>query len=100
MLVINGQRFFGVNSGLQNPKTTITIGRVNHVTLTHAEANSVQQAVDAGLAASAAEAEMWIDRDPCWSCGASGGLRSLARNLGVTLIAHYPSGARTFQPTR
>ena len=101
MLVMNGQRFFGVNSALQNPKTTITIGRVNPQTLTHAEADSVQQAINAGLAGSAGQAEMWIDRDPCWSCGASGGLRSLTRNLGVSaLIAHYPSGARTFQPTQ
>ncbi|HEY6345536.1 MAG TPA: deaminase [Bryobacteraceae bacterium] len=100
-LEINGQAFDGINSGLQKPRTPFTLERVNAQTRTHAEAEAVQKAVSAGLKGKAKAAEMWIDRDPCAACGESGGLRSLARNLGVDqLVVHSPSGTTTFTPTK
>jgi hypothetical protein len=100
-LEINGQSFDGINSGLQNPKTPITLERVNAQTKTHAEAEAVQKAINGGMKGTVKQAEMWVDRDPCAACGESGGLRSLARNLGVDeLVVHSPSGSQTFTPTK
>jgi hypothetical protein len=100
-LEINGQTFNGINRGLQNPPTQMTLQRVNAQTITHAEGDVVQQAVDAGMRGTARRAEMWVDRDPCGACGPSSGLRSLARNLGVDeLVVHSPSGTQPFTPTR
>jgi MafB19-like deaminase len=100
-LEINGQSFDGINSSLQDPRTNITLERVNAQTKTHAEAEAVQKAVDSGMKGTTSQAEMWVDRDPCAACGESGGLRSLARNLGVDkLIVHSPSGTQIFAPTK
>ena len=100
-LEINGKSFDGINSGLQDPKTPITLERVNAQTKTHAEAEAVQKAINSGMKGTSSQAEMWIDRDPCAACGESGGLRSLARNLGVDeLVVHSPSGTQTFTPTQ
>lgn len=99
-LEVGGKSFDGINSGLQNPKADIRLDRVNAQTKTHAEGEAVQHAVDAGLAGKSKRAEMWVDRDPCSSCGKYGGLRSLARNLGVEeLVVHSPSGTQVFKPT-
>jgi deoxycytidylate deaminase len=79
----------------------MTLERVNAQTLTHAEGDAVQQAVNAGMKGTATRAEMWVDRDPCGACGQSGGFRSLARNLGVDeLVVHSPSGTQVVTPTR
>jgi len=99
-LEIDGAAFDGVNSGIQNPKTKITLERVNAQTKLHAEGEAVQKAIDAGKYGKAQVAEMWVDRPPCTSCGPKGGLRSLARNLGVKrLIVHYPGGHIVVTPT-
>lgn len=101
MLRLRGKDYFGVNSGVQNPKTAITLDRVNAQTRTHAEADVVQQALSGTARKHGGQAEMWVDRDLCRSCGDNGGLRSLARNLGVDeLIVHTPSGTRVFTPTK
>jgi RHS repeat-associated protein len=102
LLRVNGQSFEGINSGDQNPKTAITLDRVNAQTKTHAEAEAVQHAVNAGMAGKAESAEMWVDRDPCKACGlpGAGGIRSLARNLGCNITVHSPSGSRTYTPTK
>ncbi|MDG4596454.1 MAG: deaminase [Candidatus Contendobacter sp.] len=100
ILKINGKEYQGVNSKNQNPKTKITLVRVNAQTKTHAEAEAVQKAINDGAAGTAEEAELHVDRDPCRACGPAGGLRSLARNLGVKrLVVHSPSGTQTFEPT-
>lgn len=99
-LEVGGGTYYGVNSGDQNPRTNMTLDRVNAQTITHAEAEAVQHAVNAGRRGSARTAEMWVDRDPCGACGRRGGFRSLARNLGVdALIVHTPSGSDTYRPT-
>jgi len=100
ILKINGKEYRGINSSAQDPKTKITLKKVNAITKTHAEAEAVQKAIDDGAAGTAEDAELFVDRDPCKSCGPSGGLRSLARNLGVKrLTVHSPSGTKTFEPT-
>src|SRR5260370_23864531 len=45
ILRIGGKKFQGINSSSQNPKTKITLKRVNAYTITHAEADVVQKAV-------------------------------------------------------
>ncbi|WP_409364251.1 RHS repeat-associated core domain-containing protein [Burkholderia sp. Bp9143] len=102
LLRVNGQSFEGINSSDQNPKTPITLDRVNAQTKTHAEAEAVQKAVNAGMAGKASHAEMWVDRDPCRACGipGAGGLRSLARNLGCPITVHSPSGTQVYTPTK
>jgi hypothetical protein len=101
LLRIGDRSFEGINRGLQAPPTAMSLERVNAQTLTHAEADVVQQAVNAGLAGTARTAEMVIDRAPCLACGQYGGLRSLARNLGVDeLRVSWPGGQQTFTPTK
>lgn len=101
MLRFRGKDYFGVNSGIQNPKTDMRLDRVNAQTRTHAEADVTQQALNGTARKQGGQAEMWVDRDLCRSCGDNGGLRSLARNLGVDeLIVHTPSGTRVFTPTK
>jgi len=100
-LEINGKTYDGINRGFQDPRTPMSLDRVNAQTVTHAEADAVQQAVNDGMKGTAKTAEMWVDRDPCKSCGPYGGLRSLARNLGVNqLTVHSPSGTQIFTPTK
>ncbi|WP_082167631.1 deaminase [Methylobacterium aquaticum] len=101
LLAMGGRAFEGINRGLQNPARAMTLDRVNAQTVTHAEADVVQQAIDAGLAGTVRRADMTIDRAPCTSCGKAGGLRSLARNLGVDeLHVTWPGGQQTFTPTK
>jgi deoxycytidylate deaminase len=99
-LEIGDKSYYGVNKGDQHPKTSMTLEKINAITVTHAEADAVQQAINAGEKGSAKTAILWVDRDPCPSCGKNGGLRSLARNLGVDeLIVHSPSETRKYTPT-
>lgn len=98
-LEIDRNSYYGVNKGDQNPKTEITLEKVNAITKTHAEADATQKAINGCKIGSAKTAVLWVDRDPCPSCGKNGGLRSLARNLGVEeLIVHPPSGTKTYKP--
>lgn len=108
-LVIGDKAYFGTNRKNQNPKKPITLVRVNSNTKLHAEADVTQQAVNEGMAGTASEAHMWIDRPPCESCGVppyppdgKAGLRSLARNLKVEkLWVHYltPNGVKSILVT-
>jgi hypothetical protein len=100
-LQLNGKTYDGINRGYQDPPTPMTLDRVNAQTITHAEADAVQKAVLDGAKGTSNTAEMWVDRDPCTSCGKFAGLRSLARNLGVDrLIVNSPSGTQVFTPTK
>jgi Metallopeptidase toxin 4/MafB19-like deaminase len=97
-LVIDGQTFEGVNSKLQNPRSKITL-KANAQTKTHAEAEVIQKAIDAGKKGTAKEAEMWTDRDACDACGKYNGIGSLARELGVEkIIVHSPGGTNIYYP--
>lgn len=99
-LKIGDAEFSGINSKLQNPKTKITL-KANAQTKTHAEAEAVQKAIDAGKKGTAKEAEMWTDRDACDACGKYNGIGSLARELGVErIIVHSPSGTKIYYPPK
>ncbi len=93
-LQIDGQVFFGRNAHGR----PVDI-RVNAQTKTHAEADVFQQAKDAG--ATGNRAVLHVDRDFCRSCGATGGVGSLMRGLGVEeLLVHSPSGIFTINAVR
>ncbi|WP_406477745.1 ricin-type beta-trefoil lectin domain protein [Streptomyces sp. NBC_01615] len=93
-LKIDGQVFFGRNAHGR----PVNI-RVNAQTKTHAEADVFQQAKDAGV--SGTRAVLYVDRDFCRSCGATGGVGSLMRGLGVEeLLVHSPSGIFTINAVR
>jgi pyruvate/2-oxoglutarate dehydrogenase complex dihydrolipoamide acyltransferase (E2) component len=97
---IGDDEFYGVNSKYQAPKTKVE-GKVNAQTKTHAEGQAVQKAIDAGKKGTAKEAEMWVDRDACDSCGKYNGIGSLARELGVEKITvHSPSGTKVYYPPK
>lgn len=65
--------------------------KVNAQTRTHAEGDVFQQAKDAGI--TARTGTLHVDRGFCRSCGATGGVGSLMRGIGMEeLIAHTPSG--------
>ncbi|MCH5677126.1 polymorphic toxin-type HINT domain-containing protein, partial [Streptomyces gilvus] len=93
-LQVGGQVFFGRNAHGR----AVDI-RVNAQTKTHAEADVFQQAKDAG--ATGDLAVLHVDRDFCRSCGATGGVGSLMRGLGVQeLLVHTPSGIFTVNAVR
>ncbi|MEV6654242.1 ricin-type beta-trefoil lectin domain protein [Streptomyces sp. NPDC051219] len=93
-LQVGGQVFFGRNAHGR----PINI-RVNAQTKTHAEADVFQQAKDAG--ATGTRAVLHVDRDFCRACGATGGVGSLMRGLGVDeLLVHTPSGMFTINAVR
>ncbi|WP_232437393.1 RHS repeat-associated core domain-containing protein [Burkholderia ubonensis] len=99
LLKIGEGDFFGVNSKIQGEKNYFTSGLINNITKYHAEGNAAQQAIDEGLAGKFKVAEMWVDRDLCYSCGQANGVGSLAKALGLDEIkVHTPSGTRTFKP--
>ncbi|WP_175918004.1 RHS repeat-associated core domain-containing protein [Burkholderia pyrrocinia] len=99
LLKIGKGDFFGTNSKIQGEKNYFTAGLINNITKYHAEGNSAQQAIDKGMAGKFKIAEMWVDRDLCYSCGQSNGVGSLAKALGLDeIIVHTPSGTRVFKP--
>jgi len=99
-LRISNNEFFGVNSKYQSPKTEILL-KVNAQTKTHAEAEVVQKAINAGMKGRVKSVEMWVDRDPCKACGVNNGIGSLARELGVEeIIVHSPLGTQKFYPPK
>lgn len=74
---------------------------MNAQTKTHAEAEAVQKATNEGMHGKSTTAEMWVDGDPCKSCGVNNGIGSLARELGVNeIIVHSPSGRKSFFPQK
>ena len=91
-LEIGDQSFYGVNAHGQ----PVTL-RVNAITSTHAEMDAFQQAANAGV--KGGTARLYVDSELCGACGQSGGVKSLARQLGVTkLEVVTPSGVVTVNP--
>jgi hypothetical protein len=82
-LEMDGMTFFGFNSSSSPSRRRITL-RVNPITRTHAEADVFQQAYDAGLRGGTAR--LVVDRDLCRACGEKGGVRGMARQLGLTSL--------------
>jgi MafB19-like deaminase len=90
-LEIGGQTFWGVNSANNPTRRPITL-RVNPISRTHAEADAFQQAFDAGL--SSGVARLIVDRDLCRACGQNGGVKGMAKQLGLEMLEVIsPSGS-------
>jgi RHS repeat-associated protein len=88
-LDIDGKSFYGISAHGQPIDF-----EVNAITRTHAEADAFQQAKNAGVTAKTATWYVDYPGGLCKSCGQFGGLRSLARQLGlqeVTVV--YPGGS-------
>jgi RHS repeat-associated protein len=87
-LDIDGRSFYGISSHGQ----AIDLN-VNAISRTHAEADAFQQAKNAGVTGKTATWYVDYPGGLCKSCGQFGGLRSMARQLGlkeVTVV--YPGG--------
>ncbi len=76
-LDVGGKSFYGVNAHGQS----VAPLRVNAISTTHAEADAFAQAARAGAKGGAGK--LFVDRALCPSCGTFGGVRSMARQLGL-----------------
>jgi filamentous hemagglutinin len=72
-----GKTFYGINAHGQ-PVAPL---RTNAISTTHAEADAFAQAARAGI--SGGNATLYVDRGLCLACGQNGGVRSMARQLGL-----------------
>ncbi|MEH2012716.1 deaminase [Nostoc sp.] len=89
-LEISGRVFFGINASSNPNRRKITL-TVNPISRTHAEADALQQAFDAGL--KGGRARLIVDRDLCRACGQNGGVKGMARQLNLEEIEVIsPSG--------
>ncbi|MCY7390155.1 MAG: hypothetical protein LH647_01240 [Leptolyngbyaceae cyanobacterium CAN_BIN12] len=94
-LEIGGNGFFGISSGSNPNRRRITL-TVNPISRTHAEAEALQQAFDAG--ARGGRARLIVDRDLCRACGQNGGVKGMARQLELEeLEVISPSGREVIQ---
>ena len=94
-LEIGERSFFGVNSSSNPNPRSITL-RVNPISRSHAEADALQQAFDAGVRGG--RARLVVDRDLCRACGQNGGVKGMARQLGLEeLEVISPSGREIIQ---
>jgi MafB19-like deaminase len=85
--------FFGVSSGSNPNRRKITL-KVNPISRTHAEADAFQQAFDVGLRGGVAR--LIVDRSLCRACGQNGGVKGMARQLGLSeLEIISPDGHQT-----
>ena len=71
-----GRSFYGINAHGQ--PTTL---RANALTATHAEMDAFQQASNANMRGGIGR--LFVDTELCKACGQNGGVRSLARQLGL-----------------
>ncbi|HYO58156.1 deaminase [Archangium sp.] len=91
-LDVGGRSFYGINAHGQ----TVSL-KTNVITATHAEADAFQQAAKAGV--NGGRGRLYVDRDLCRACGPSGGVRGLARQLGLEeLEVVTPSGIQIIRP--
>ncbi len=89
-LEMGNATFFGFNSGSNPVRRRITL-KVNPISRTHAEADVFQQAFDFGLRGGMAR--LIVDRDLCRACGEKGGVKGMARQLGLEVLEVItPSG--------
>lgn len=94
-LEIGDRGFFGINSSSNPNPRPITL-RVNPISRSHAEADALQQAFDAGVRGG--RARLVVDRDLCRACGQNGGVKGMARQLDLEeLEVISPSGREVIQ---
>lgn len=77
-LEMGEREFFGINSVSNPHRRRITL-TVNPISRTHAEADALQQAFDAGLRGGTGR--LIVDRDMCRACGQNGGVKGMAKQL-------------------
>ncbi len=91
-LDVGGRNFYGINAHGQPVSL-----KTNVITATHAEADAFQQAAKAGV--NGGRGRLYVDRDLCRACGTSGGVRGLARQIGLDeLEVITPSGTQIIRP--
>jgi hypothetical protein len=96
-LEIGESIFFGINSGSNPNRRRITLA-VNPISRTHAEADALQQAFDAEIRGG--RARLVVDRDLCRACGQNGGVKGMAKQLGLeSLEVISPSGYEIIELT-
>jgi hypothetical protein len=92
-LEIGGNEYWGINAHGQAVEPL----RVNAISATHAEADAFAQAARAGE--SGGIARLVVDRELCPACGTFGGVRSMARQLGIRVLQVVtPEGASLIIP--
>jgi MafB19-like deaminase len=92
-LEMGDRRFFGINSGSNPDRREITL-KVNPISRTHAEADAFQQAFEVGLRGG--KARLIVDRSLCRACGQNGGVKGMAKQLGLSeLEIISPDGHQT-----
>ncbi len=92
-LEIGDHSFFGINSGSNPNRRAITL-KVNPISRTHAEADAFQQAFEVGL--KGGKACLTVDRSLCRACGQNGGVKGMAKQLGLSeLEIISPDGRQT-----
>jgi len=91
-LDVGGRSFYGINAHGQ------PVGmRVNAITRAHAEADAFQQAANAGV--SGERATLYVDSALCPACGPNGGVRGMARQLGLKEVEVItPQGTHVIRP--
>jgi RHS repeat-associated protein len=86
-----GRRFLGRSP---NKQTMAPPLNPNPITAQHAEADAFNQAVNAGVTAD--RATLYVDRAFCGACGQRGGVKSMAKALGIKeLTVITPAGTQT-----
>ncbi len=94
-LEIEGSGFFGISSGSNPNRRTITL-KINAISKQHAEADAFQQALDAGL--KGGRARLIVDRDLCRACGEKSGVKGMAKELGLEEVEVItPSGSQVIK---
>jgi hypothetical protein len=91
-LEIGDHGFLGISSGSNPSPRKITL-RVNPISRTHAEADAIQQAYDAGIRGG--RARLIVDRDLCRACGQNGGVKGMAKQLGLEELEVISPSGRT-----
>jgi hypothetical protein len=91
-LEIGDRGFLGISSGSNPNPRKITL-MVNPISKTHAEADAIQQAYDAGIRGG--KARLIVDRDLCRACGQNGGVKGMAKQLGLEELEVISPSGRT-----
>ena len=97
-LEIGGRSFYGRNGwgGSRKVYDEYPI-KSNSITRSHAEGDVFLQAYKAGL--SGGKARLIVDQELCDACGQNGGVKTIAKELGITeLEIITPSGTKTINP--
>lgn len=92
LLEVGGRTFYGINAHGQPLNM-----KINAISASHAETDAFQQAFNSGVRGGTAT--LYVDRPLCPACGRNGGVRGLAKQLGLdSLKIVTPQGTKTINP--